>query len=309
MPELVHELLGAVAHAQAAQALVAHDQARHHDGQRTAKVEHVRRRIAAHHAGQGDQHLDLVVVDAAHESEGDPAQQGTEGDAAEDLHAEELQHLAHQVVVRGLARGDAEDGEEDHHAHAVVEERLAHDLGLELLRHPGLLQHAQYGDGIGGADQRPEEQAMDEGHGMPDGGEDPVGEGPHEEGAGEHAHGGEDQDGPALLLQLVPVGMHGPGEEQEAEHDVQHHGLEVDLAHHVLGVAQQGVVDGAGEEEPHGEEDGHQHEPDGVGQAEEPDVHVAEGGREHHEQGGDQEEVHGAKMGGEAGGGFMQRRR
>ena len=92
---------------------------------------------------------------------------------------------------------------------------------------------------------------------------------PHEEGAGEHAHGGEDQDG-QRCSSAGPSRYAWPGEEQEAEHDVQHHGLEVDLAHHVLRMAQQGVVDGAGEEEPHGEEDGHQHEPDGVGQAEEP---------------------------------------
>ena len=101
---------------------------------------------------------------------GQPAADGCAQDLADDPPGAEAErratgHLFDEGERDGggadrVAGGDFEQGEEDHHADRVVEERLAGHLDLEPLRRPRGAQHAEDGDRIGRRDDRPEQQAF-----------------------------------------------------------------------------------------------------------------------------------------------------
>ena len=115
------------------------------------RVQGAGQHVATHHHRQGDHHLGFVVVDGAGELVGDVAQREAKPHPADHLFGKQQPHLTHRGVLDALLR-DAVDGQEDDHAHAVVEQRFAHNFGFQLLRGIGLLEDAQHRNGVGGRD-------------------------------------------------------------------------------------------------------------------------------------------------------------
>ena len=178
---------------------------------------------------------DLVdrVVDPLEHLQDHPA-----GGEPEQRTTDRLLHEQHADVggIEGVpVHGHAEDGQEDHDRHAVVEQRFPGNGNFQRLAGPGGLEDAHHRDRVGGRDQGAEQQAVDERQGVTGDLEQPVAAERHQEHAAQHAEGGEDADGPLARQQVVQVHVHGACEQQEAEHAVEQRLVELDLADDALG--------------------------------------------------------------------------
>ncbi len=152
-PEHVHVTARGVGHGQRA-AVVAHDQPGHHHGQRAREMQARGQRVATHDGGQGEQHLHLVVVDTAHQPERDGPEQQAQQQATARFMQQQFTGLS--GTGRHAAGEHAQQQREDHHAHAIVEQRFPGDHQLQLARRFGGLQDAHDRDRIGGRNERTE---------------------------------------------------------------------------------------------------------------------------------------------------------
>ena len=89
-----------------------------------------------------------------------------------------------------------------------------------------------------------------------------------------------------MLLELVHIGMQGSREEEKSEHDFEQNRPKINFPDQILRKIQQGRIDEAGQKEAQGEQNGREHQPNGVGQLEQPKVNVAEQGGKHNKDGG-----------------------
>jgi len=118
--------------------------------------------------------------------------------------------------------------EKEHHRDAVVEERLARDLGLERPWRARRLQRPEDRDGIGGRDQCPEEQAQDEGHGNAEQIESEPGQAADQERGDREADGGEHRDHDLLPGEILQIHVQRTREEQKSQQSFHERLVEVD---------------------------------------------------------------------------------
>ncbi len=111
-------------------------------GKRATDVQVFGQRIAAHDERQGDQNLEVVLVDRLHQSEAEQPEAETEEHAAARLGQEQLHGVAERRML--AAGGGAEQDREQDDADAVIEQALAGDLGLECGRHARRFQDAEH---------------------------------------------------------------------------------------------------------------------------------------------------------------------
>ena len=129
-----------------------------------------------------------------------------------------------------MAACHVEQGEEKNRADAVVEERLAGQLGLNCLGNAGAAQHFEHGDGIGGRNERAEDEALHPGM------RTPVSRNmsPATRKTEQTVPTTERSETVSFSLrELLQVEQKGAGKEQQRQHAVQDHALEVDVEHQV----------------------------------------------------------------------------
>ena len=139
--------------------VIADQEPGHDHGDRSGEVQGISQGVSARDQSQGQQNLDLVVVDGLDQPVNhEPDHQAEDRPADRFLHKENCQ----VARIKGeLARGNLEEPGEDRNADAVVEERLAGDLNLERPGSSDLLEQRQYRDRIGRRDESTEQQAVD----------------------------------------------------------------------------------------------------------------------------------------------------
>ena len=185
----------------------------------------------------------------------------------------------------------AQQDQKDHHADAVVEERLARDLHLEAAGNRCLLQDGEHRDRVGRRDQRPEQQAREEGQADSEGIEREPGARADEERGECDAEGGQECDDPLLLQQIVEVYVQRAREEQKGEHSFEQRGSELDFRVPARPLeADQSERAESDHDEREGE--GDDEHPDRGGQADHPVVQVAEEGGQRDQERCEGEELH-----------------
>ncbi len=238
----------------------------------------------------------MVVVDALQHLVREHAQQQADGRAAQHLPGHEDGELERQLPA-GLLQAavrDLEQADEQDHAHAVVEERLAGDLHLQVSRSLERLQHPEHRDGIGRRDEGPEQQTVHRRQAQPErAGRQPA-DRRHDAGRHERAHHGQDTDARPVLAQVAEVDLQRPREQQEAEHPVQEELIEVDGGEQALGVTLDGWVHQREAYEGQGQGEPHRHHRDGDRQARVAGVDPAEYRGEDHQHRQHVEDGHGA---------------
>jgi hypothetical protein len=187
-----------------------------------------------------------------------------------------------------------EQRDEHHDTDAVVEQRLAGDLGLEIPRDTCTPEDPQDRNGIGGRDQRAEKQTVDQRHVQSQPTEQRGRRQSDQNGGDEHADGREQRHGPLLLPQVPEVHEQRPREQQKAQHPVQQRLAEIDALHERSGVSLHARCQpelGQGEERRRSDQR-NEHQPDGRGQAQIAVVQIAErrGQRQKHRN--DVEQAH-----------------
>ena len=236
-----------------------------------------------------------MIVDRRHRPTGDPAGEQAEQRAADDLVDEDLAdrpciELAHRAVGRAHREGQAHA--ERHHRDAVVEQRLAGDLGLDRFRHLHRLQQPEDCDWIGRRDQRAEHQRPGEWQLEAAEPRQAVEGQPDQHGREQHADRRHQPDRPSLSAQHVDVDMQGSCEQQERQHAIHDRRVEIDLADRRA----QGVGDAeAGEDRLRREQhqrtgQRHDQQADRVRQSQDPQVEEAEQRRKGQQQRDDLED-------------------
>ena len=261
---------GGVAHRQPA-AVVADQQPGDHHRQRPGHMQLLGQFIAAEHAGQGDQHLDLVVVHRAQQQEHRRAQRGTQQQSAARLQRQQVQRVVHG---RGfLPDHDAQQQGEHHHADAVVEQRFARDHQADVVRRTGRLEDADHRDRIGRRDQRTEHQAVAQRQRQAHQRQGPVQGKADDQGRQQRAEHREDAHLPAIAAQQAHVDMQGAGEQQHRQHALHQHIGEVDrLQEAFLVVVQRTEAETVRAEQEQRQQHRDYHHADGGRQADETDV-------------------------------------
>ena len=176
-------------------------------------------------------------------------------------------------------RRQAQQGEEDHHPEAVVEQRFADHLGLQAARRPGAAHHPQHRDRIGGRDQRPEQQAVQEAERQAKDRQQQKRRRPHQRGARQQRHGGERGDRQAPVQEIVQVDVQRAGEQQESEQHVEHQMAQIHLPEQPLQRAQDaalGAAGGAEDQQRQRGDQGQAHHADRLRQAQQAVIEVAE---------------------------------
>ncbi len=277
-PEAVQVAPGHVVHRQLA-AEVADDQARHHHRNGCRDVQFSGHRRAADHQGQGQHHFDLILLDALDHQVHDVADQPAKHHAANRFMGKQHGRGADRRRLAQLR--DAQQHGEHHHRGAVVEQRFADDGGFQRFRRIGGPQHTEYGNRVGGGNQRAEQQAVQETHVPAEQGKDVEGQAADHHRGNQYAEGGEQADGPAVAAQVAQVDVQGAGEQQEREHPVHQQVAEVDLADQLLdALFKAGVADKAQALQQQGKHQCRDHHTDGGRQADEAVVHIREQGGE-----------------------------
>jgi len=157
---------------------------------------------------------------------------------------------------------EAQQREKHHHAHAVVKQALAGELGLDALRGTDLLHDRQHRDGVGGGDQRAKQHGVHQRQVQAQGLHERPGAQPHQHGGDHHAHGGETQNQPGLLAQVRQLHVQRPGKEQKAQQPVHQRVVEVDRADNLAGEVVQPGIQARPQREARGKHQGQQHQAD-----------------------------------------------
>ncbi len=124
--------------------------------------------------------------------------------------------------------GHRRHDQEHRHADAVVEQRLAGNLRLQLPRRLQLLQEAEDRDGISGGDERAERQADRERRLQLQQPEHEIRDGPDDDRRDDHANCRERDDRPPGIQQGFELDVERPGKEQKAQHPAEEDPFEVD---------------------------------------------------------------------------------
>ena len=124
-PKRIQMLPGFVRHPQHP-TVIPHQQPGHDNGQGAGQVERTGQRIAAGHRGEGEQHFDVIVVDAFEQPIGQIAQSESKDEAAHGFLCEQANNMGHGGFVRA-GRQFGED-EKHHDADAIVKERFSGNL-------------------------------------------------------------------------------------------------------------------------------------------------------------------------------------
>ena len=189
---------------------------------------------------------------------------------------------------------DTQERNKHHHAHAIIKQRLACDLGLQRLGGTETLEDPQDRDRVGGGDDRAEDQAVDEADLDADPAGDDVSEPADDERRGEDADGREQDDDRGLFLKVVEVDMQRPGKEQVTEHALHQRLVEVDRADECLSRGEHAHprYDPINQQQGDCMQHGQQHQAYRCRQLEQFVVNECEGRCEGHEDAGNIEEIH-----------------
>jgi hypothetical protein len=279
-PEHVDVLARGVRHRHRAAAVADHDAGDDHR-ERTRDVQVRGQRVPADPGGQRRQHLHLVLVDRFEQAVGRVAEQPAEGEAAAGFAQQQ------QPAFTGRRRAALHDGRhqrEQHHADAVVEQRLAADDDLQVARRVGRFHDRDHRHRIGRRNQRAKEQAVRQWQCQARQGQRVPHAGTDDQRRSDRPDHGQAGDLPPMAAQLRQLHMHRPREQQQRQHALQQHLAEVDRAHERLRhrarrVGEAGRVQPA-DRERHDERD--RHHAHGGRQPDEAMVEVREqgGGRE-----------------------------
>ena len=115
---------------------------------RCRHAEPFRKRIATQRERQGQQNVDLIRINRAHQSchrprQGDPKQQRSAR-----FHHQRCDRVRHRRHLTALC--DAQGSKKQDGADAVVEQAFASELRLQKARCRDAPQHLQHGDRVGG---------------------------------------------------------------------------------------------------------------------------------------------------------------
>ena len=115
--------------------MIAHQQAGHHDGQRSGNVQQpIRQGKPAGRKRKGDQDLHLIVVHAFEHPVGHPhPMPSPKKHPPEDFAYEKLGNAPEGHAVRPA--GKIKQHQENHHGHPVVEKGFARDFGFQAVGH------------------------------------------------------------------------------------------------------------------------------------------------------------------------------
>lgn len=199
------------------------------------------------------------------------------------------------------ARPDSDENGEDHHCHAVVEQRLTGDDGLQPARNTGTPQDGEARDGIGGGDERAEGEGSDEADGLAHRGREPPEGEPHECGGDQDPEGGKECDDPLRSGQVLQVEMERTGEEQEGQHSLHQCLVEMDTREEPLRLPVEVQSGPSEQEEREGRQERDGHDADGRRQPDEAVIRPAEDRSERDHHCGDVEERHGGVLSKRAG--------
>ncbi len=228
LPEVIQVVAALLGEAHVPGPVADHD-AGHHHGQSAGDADHVGEGEAGGRDAEGEQQLQRAVVGGADHHVSDDAQHDAEQDAAEGLMQEQACHTAEGGL--DAAEGDGKHGSENNEADTVVEQRLPFDLDGDLGWRLHFLDDGQYGDGVGGGDERPEQHAVDQRQ-LP---AQQLGDEPEavadDEGGEQGGNNGQNGDLPLLATQRLEVDAKTTGKQQEAQDPLQQEILEVDALH------------------------------------------------------------------------------
>ncbi|MNV40888.1 hypothetical protein D3C71_1325070 [compost metagenome] len=199
-----------------------------------------RQGVTAHHGGQGQHHLDLVLVDGFEQPHRDPPQHEAQHDATARL----LRQQRRALCRRGqAATGEhAQQQREQHHTHAIVEQRFAGDHQLQRLGSPGGLENAHHGNRIRGGYQRTKQQAIQQRHWHAHPGQYPPHPQPDDDSGQCCAHQCQPCHRIAVFAQRRQVHMQGARKQQERQHALHQHLGKIERAQKRLFTCQQTVV-------------------------------------------------------------------
>ncbi len=219
-----------------------------------------------------------------------------EQQSPERLAGEQRGDAAHREgrFVRAVpAPGDAGQHHEQHHADAVVEQRFPRHERLDPFGDPRLTQDREDRHGIGGGDQRAEQQARHQRRVQAEGVQQSVRQAAHQEGRDDRGQHREDQHGGAQLPQRVRVERECPGEQQEAQHALEDEAGEVHVTDELHRLAGERHAQRDESERDGAREQAHDGHADRGRQPQHPRVEPGHRGRDDHEQGDQVEELHG----------------